>query len=183
MLRNLSEYIPGEHDGRTKKEIIESMLNSLGNNDEEGDQEEAGGEERNQQQNIPDGPAPNGWAGLVQAGPIVTQNYEDTTLLKLKKGNLKQVPVNEILKSLLTEQDDGKIAETAKDNATLTYLRQNLHVMAGNNTPQVPRTTSDEWVWYLYRTLLEKEIASLQQILLLGTAQTKQAEIFCCGYT
>ena len=162
---------PGDQDNGNKESICVSMLESLRNdpeNNEDGEKEEGDGRSEDDD-GVPTGRPPAGWESLSpddQNSPTHAPNPTPvmvTTLLKLRRGELETTPDNRKLQLLLQEQNDLKLARTAKDKHVPRCIRTNLHEMAGGEFAPVQDGTQDQWVWYLYERLLEKEVANLQK--------------------
>ena len=165
---SLRDLIPGDHPKGNKGDIIESMLQSL---EEVVDDQENSEDQRSVSNDRPEGPVPDGWGDVLPGGPANQDSLSgespfESTLKKLKQGELRYVPQTEILQLLIKEQDEAKTRQSTNDDAFLSYLKTNLHIMAGDGTPHLPTDTSSKWVWFLYRGLLEKNIASTQAKLL-----------------
>ena len=72
------------------------------------------------------------------------------------------MPVGQQLTLLLDEQDAVETAQIEAHAPTLGFARQHLQQMTANPVP-LPAGVTDEWVWYLYKAELAKEIDLLSR--------------------
>ena len=121
--------------------------------------------QRGNGERVPAGPVPEGWGDLVQntgaPGPTIT------FLLKLRRGgrDVRDLPPQSVLDCLLGEQEQSVLKRNQRDQVFLTYIRDNLQELAEKPNP-IPEGTSDDWIWYLYDQILQKEILKFQNSIL-----------------
>ena len=161
LLTRLFPLIPGEFTSTPlsdKQTIVNELLSKLdtpedepNENDNTQPDETGGGTVRDQ--GTPVGGPPPGWGVFL---PVIPNRGEvpPKPLLLLRRKKLEGLSSEIILDKLLNEQEELVRKKAVNDQPTLSYARKHLSEMSGNNLP-LPEDTSDEWIWYLYQSVLQ----------------------------
>ena len=181
LLHQLQAFTPGDEDFPMvlgKKEMAAFLLRAVQGEDGRQDQQQAEAGENGEQQNagavpgnvLPAGAPPPGWGDLVPNAEPQPQQQREVfkPLMQLRRQELQNKTQAEIVAMLVEEQANLEQAKRANDLEFLRYAREHLHTMAGKDEP-LDQQTGDQWIWYFYAQVLQREIAA-QQLGLTSTA-------------
>jgi hypothetical protein len=107
----------------------------------------------------PQGPVPLGWGrfavgGVVGAPPPPPP--DEKALLRLKRGQLGNFPLEKQLDLLLKEQEHLEEAAGQGDQPLVQYIKTHIQEMSGNPDP-LPPMVADDWLFYIYGQVLSEE--------------------------